>query len=528
MLLCSRKFKKMLKLKYSIGLLFIILSQFSYSQDLRLKNSLTVFAGKSDYIGDHGVTTFDFNKFAAVFGVSYNRRITEKSFLVASFSNGNWSGKYNNSMGSSAGNYFNRGFRNLEVAYRYHFIPAQEKLLSPFLGIGTGLRFVSGAYKANTENSFFTSEKMQMQWVIPVLLGTDIKINDNISLRYQYLLGWTSSDESDDRVDVTNKFKGYENDFYGMHTIGINFYLKDKKPNVNVNKPLVSNDYNKVERFGTLDSDGDGIIDRLDKCPFVYGEMSAKGCPDSDNDGIEDSLDLCPYDKGMPKFKGCPDSDKDGVPDAIDECPELFGKAIFNGCPDSDGDGIEDRLDKCPINSGLKEYNGCPNPNPANSTTSNNRKKNETIDNLTYPISGSNDEDNNLQRPLIFSNKNEAIAFENLANNERIVFNFPFGKYKIISDSSMNSINAMANLLKQDKSINVTVEGHCDEIGLPIYNYNLGLKRAAYVKAILVSKGINPSRISTTSMGSQKPIATSNSLPARRINRRVEFIISHN
>lgn len=54
------------------------------------------------------------------------------------------------------------------------------------------------------------------------------------------------------------------------------------------------------------------------------------------------------------------DSDGDGVPDAIDECPFIKGSAATHGCPDTDGDGIVDKEDHCPLEFGDKEHNGCP------------------------------------------------------------------------------------------------------------------------------------------------------------------------
>jgi outer membrane protein OmpA-like peptidoglycan-associated protein len=52
------------------------------------------------------------------------------------------------------------------------------------------------------------------------------------------------------------------------------------------------------------------------------------------------------------------DSDGDGVPDDKDNCP--YAKGNINGCPDSDGDGITDKEDKCPLTAGSKSNNGCP------------------------------------------------------------------------------------------------------------------------------------------------------------------------
>jgi hypothetical protein len=62
------------------------------------------------------------------------------------------------------------------------------------------------------------------------------------------------------------------------------------------------------------------------------------------------------------------DSDGDGIPDSLDECPFVKGTVEFHGCPyakhittiDRDGDGVADADDACPDIFGLKENKGCP------------------------------------------------------------------------------------------------------------------------------------------------------------------------
>ena len=81
------------------------------------------------------------------------------------------------------------------------------------------------------------------------------------------------------------------------------------------------------------DSDGDGILDQVDKCPDEP----------EDKDGFEDE-DGCPD----------PDNDKDGIPDTADKCPnepeDKDGFEDEDGCPDPDNDtdGLPDKTDKCP------------------------------------------------------------------------------------------------------------------------------------------------------------------------------------
>ena len=89
-----------------------------------------------------------------------------------------------------------------------------------------------------------------------------------------------------------------------------------------------------------LDSDGDGVIDDVDKCPNTPRgmEVDAQGCPlDSDGDGVVNNADKCPSTPpGVAvDASGCPpDSDADGVPDYLDQCPSTPKGATVNqvGC----------------------------------------------------------------------------------------------------------------------------------------------------------------------------------------------------
>jgi len=94
-----------------------------------------------------------------------------------------------------------------------------------------------------------------------------------------------------------------------------------------------------------LDSDGDGVIDELDKCPKTPRKepVDKDGCPlDSDGDGVVDYMGACPKtpkgvkvnDVGCPPEKGPMDSDKDGVLDPSDKCPgtPIGAKVDAKGC----------------------------------------------------------------------------------------------------------------------------------------------------------------------------------------------------
>ena len=88
------------------------------------------------------------------------------------------------------------------------------------------------------------------------------------------------------------------------------------------------------------------------------------GSKDTDKDGIPDNKDACPEVAGLKEFNGCPDTDGDGIADKDDKCPDVAGPAENGGCPwpDTDGDGVLDKDDLCPEVAGPASNKGCPEP----------------------------------------------------------------------------------------------------------------------------------------------------------------------
>ena len=70
------------------------------------------------------------------------------------------------------------------------------------------------------------------------------------------------------------------------------------------------------------------------------------------------------------------------------------------------------------------------------------------------------------------------------------------------------------------------IEGHCDQRGSTEYNLSLGERRANAVKAMMVKLGINQARLSTTSFGKEKLVATGDSEAEMAQNRRANFVPS--
>ena len=85
-------------------------------------------------------------------------------------------------------------------------------------------------------------------------------------------------------------------------------------------------------------------------------------------------------------------------------------------------------------------------------------------------------------------------------------------------------LNAHAKYLKANPDLTVEIQGNCDERGSREYNIGLGNRRALAVKAGLEILGIQSSRISITSFGSEKPIALGHDEASWQQNRRADFV----
>lgn len=101
---------------------------------------------------------------------------------------------------------------------------------------------------------------------------------------------------------------------------------------------------------------------------------------------------------------------------------------------------------------------------------------------------------------------------------------FDYDSYSIKS-TELPKIEAVAAWLKQNRSVIVAVEGHCDERGTIEYNMALGQKRAEAVKNYLAKIGVETARIKTISFGKEMPVDPGNSEEAWSKNRRVHFKI---
>lgn len=100
--------------------------------------------------------------------------------------------------------------------------------------------------------------------------------------------------------------------------------------------------------------------------------------------------------------------------------------------------------------------------------------------------------------------------------------NFKFGK-ATMPDDAKGEIDQLVETLKTEpKGAYIEIEGHTDNAGNKVYNYQLGLERAENVKRYLYEQHQVPlHKINVISYGEEKPIAPNKTRDGRAQNRRV-------
>lgn len=87
---------------------------------------------------------------------------------------------------------------------------------------------------------------------------------------------------------------------------------------------------------------------------------------------------------------------------------------------------------------------------------------------------------------------------------------------------SLEAINYLITYMNENPEAQAELIGYADEIGSESYNQELSMRRANMVKDILVSSGVDASRLTVTGNGEDTSVEKS-SEPARQLVRRVTF-----
>lgn len=101
---------------------------------------------------------------------------------------------------------------------------------------------------------------------------------------------------------------------------------------------------------------------------------------------------------------------------------------------------------------------------------------------------------------------------------------FDFDKY-VIKKAGKKILDEDVALLDQNKTLDISIEGHCDIVGSDAYNQRLSERRAATVYDYFLKKGVSAKRMRTIGYGRTKPLVPNDTPANRAKNRRVEIHI---
>lgn len=95
-----------------------------------------------------------------------------------------------------------------------------------------------------------------------------------------------------------------------------------------------------------------------------------------------------------------------------------------------------------------------------------------------------------------------------------------------IKPESYPLLDDVASILEETSAIlTVRIEGHTDTRGGREYNFDLSRRRASSVRDYLIGKGVDPGRLISEGFGYSRPLDDREAPDAWEMNRRVEFVI---
>lgn len=386
-----------------------------------------------------------------------------------------------------------QGILSLDAQLQY-FLTDNSRRISPYVAGGVGVMYEF--------DDLFDAQ-------IPLGLGFHVKLSDNAYITWQ----------SEFRLALAENRNNFQHGLGFTYLIGPKPQMEKKAEELvemdsdNDGIPdkldLCPNEFGEPEFNGCPDKDGDNVPDYKDKCPEIAGLKDFDGCPDTDSDGIPDNEDECPKLAGTKNNKGCPekiipDSDGDGIPDDEDECPNMAGTAKTAGCPDTDGDGIADSKDKCPEKPGLKIYEGCPDTD--GDGIADHRDK---CPNLAGTVANEGCPEIKKEDKKTLEIAMQAVQFQTGSST--------------LKSESYDVLDQISDIMDKYPDFVMEISGHTDNVGRIGFNQTLSEKRAKACYDYLIQKGVSPSRLSHAGYGDSRPVSSNDTERGRALNRRVEF-----
>lgn len=323
---------------------------------------------------------------------------------------------------------------------------------------------------------------------------------------------------------------------------------------------------------------------------YTFGvERKSKPPVDSDKDGVPDKLDKCPdTPKGAKVDKdGCPkDGDGDGVPDYLDKClstPKGV-KVDKNGCPETPAITPETTMPSAEPEKAKESESAAPSPSvpqegvvvkpssgepqaapaekrPADVTRSG--EETSTVPAAPTPVSqqqpslevstpatgGSADAPTGAGTVVTAQPSKEGAGVPQQGAEKAAAPAAPAGeptpaqretegrqellKFTIEFDFNKSTIRPRYNrtlrkataFLKINSGTVAEIKGHTDIIGKDRYNLLLSKRRAGSVRGYFIKQGIDGSRILMSGFGFHQPVADNKTAKGRQKNRRTEVTI---
>ncbi|MBI5473334.1 MAG: OmpA family protein [Ignavibacteriae bacterium] len=418
---------------------------------------------------------------------------------------------------------------NLNLVGWFHLAPG--KSFSPYAYIGGGIMMYK---RVNGLNIPYPDAKRVITFHIPAGIGFEGFVGSNTSVSLEASVRVTD--------DKTEFWKWKFPDWYGSVKAGINFYIgasdmddadedgltdtQEQRLTTDPNSPDTDRDGIKdgeeVRRYKTdplrTDTDEDGISDGDE----ILKYRTDPNQTDTDGDGLSDGVEVNKYGTDPLKL----DTDGDTLTDG-DEVLKYNTEPLK---ADSDGDGLSDwdevKSYRCDPNKGDTDGDGLfdgdevrkHKTDPSRADTDNGGTADGAeVMKGTNPLNPRDDTGGGGigVAPLVLESGRQVTLHG---------INFAASSSKLLKNS-MFALNRAYEALAANPEIKVDIVGHTDNRGDAKDNYRLSLRRAQAVKAWLVKKGIDGSRLAAKGMGADDPVESNDTIEGRADNRRIEFRI---
>lgn len=95
----------------------------------------------------------------------------------------------------------------------------------------------------------------------------------------------------------------------------------------------------------------------------------------------------------------------------------------------------------------------------------------------------------------------------------------------LLGAAGRETIRQVADVLIEFPKTAAVVQGHTDATGSEVHNQRLSERRADAVRALLISEGVDASRLTAVGYGEGYPAADNDTASGRQLNRRVDILL---